>query len=85
VTRQRYGDFRITVDRHLEQNERMVPLVRYMPVAVADQHVRAVDLVPQFTGPTGSGTFVFSQSPLGGTIVTQGSTVRMTMRSGRTP
>lgn len=85
MLRERCGDFLITVNRHLEPNERTVPAVQFTPVLVADQAVRAVDLVPQFTGPTGQGTFVFSQSPKSGTIVEAGSTVKMTTRSGRTP
>jgi hypothetical protein len=85
VIRERYGDFRVTVDRHLEANERLVPHVRFDPVGVADTHVRSVDLVPQFTGPTGAGTFVFTQSPVAGTIVDVGAVVRMTTRRGPTP
>jgi hypothetical protein len=85
VTRERYGDFRITVNRHLAANERMVPPVRFNPVNVADHRVRDADLVPQYTGPTGAGTYVFSQSPQGGTIVEVGSTVRMGTRKGPTP
>ncbi len=85
VTRQRYGDFRVTVNRHLAANERLVPHVRFNPVQVADHQVRAADLVPQFTGPTGTGTFVFSQAPQSGTIVDVGSTVWMTTRKGLTP
>jgi len=85
VTRQRYGDFRVTVNRHLTANERMVPIVRFNSVQTADLQVRAADLVPQFSGPSGAASFVFSQAPQGGTIVDVGSTVRMTTRIGLPP
>jgi hypothetical protein len=85
VTRSRYGDFRVTVNRHLAANERMVPHVSFDPVQVAEQQVRAADLVPQFTGPGGAHAFVFHQAPPSGTIVSVGSTVRMMTRSGPTP
>jgi hypothetical protein len=85
VTRERYGNFRITANRHLEQDERMVPFVRFVPVGVADHQVRAADLVPMFAGPTGADTYVFGQSPQAGSIAAEGSTVRMTTRSGRIP
>ena len=85
VTRQRYGDFQVTVNRHLAANERLVPPVQFDPVQAADQTVRAADLVPQFTGPSGASTYVFSQTPRSGTVVNVGSTVWMTTRRGLPP
>jgi len=85
VTRRRHGNFRVTVDRHLAADERMVPPVRFLPVNVANQHILNADLVPQFTGPSGAGVFVFTQAPQSGTIVAVGSPVKMTTRKGPTP
>jgi len=64
---------------------RTVPFVRFVPEAVAAMRVRSVDLVPAFTGPSGRGSWVFSQSPSPGNIVPKGSTVRMVLKSGSIP
>jgi hypothetical protein len=85
VTRARQRYFRVSVNRHLATNERMVPPVRFTPTNLASQRIQAAGLVPQFTGPTGLNAFVFTQTPTGGTIVAVGSTVRMTTRKGPTP
>ena len=85
VIRQRYGNFRVTVNRHVDADERTVPYVRFNPVQIARNQVLGEDLTPQFTGPTGAGTYVFSQSPFPGTVVSVGSTVKMTTRKGPTP
>jgi hypothetical protein len=62
-----------------------VPHVREMLSAHAAAEVRAAGLQPRFTGTTGSGAWVFSQSPLGGTRVRRGSTVTMQLRTGPIP
>jgi hypothetical protein len=85
VARQRYGDFRVTVNRHLASNERMVPFVRFNSDEIAAERVLAADLVPQFTGPSGANAYVFTQSPPSGTIVSFGSPVHMTTRIGLKP
>jgi hypothetical protein len=85
VVEQRPEAFEVLVNRHLAANERMVPHVRFDPVSIADRQIRGEGLVPHFKGPTGRNTYVFSQAPLGGTIVQAGSTVNMVTRKGLTP
>ena len=58
-----------------------VPDVEGMARALADDEVRAADLVPRFTGVPGSDTEVWRQSPAAGTSVARGSIVTMEMRS----
>jgi hypothetical protein len=64
-----------------------VPDVREMlkPNATAD--VLAADLVPEFIGPfpAGPNPWVWSQSPMGDSIVERGSTVTMQLRTGPIP
>lgn len=62
--------------------DRTVPHVRFLPRQLADARVRQADLVPRFTG---SGTWVTNQSPVGGRVVSAGSTVSMSLRSGPIP
>jgi hypothetical protein len=66
-------------------NQRVVPHVRFTPRTVADAHVRKADLVPQFSGSGDPRAWVFSQTPTAGQIVTPGSTVSMSLRSGPIP
>jgi hypothetical protein len=62
-----------------------VPDVIEMMKANAESAIRAAGLVPAFTGLSGSGAWVSSQSPNGGTIVARGSTVTMQLRTGPIP
>ena len=97
-----YGAGHLTGVRALSGNEdceydndwrtpdtRTVPYVRNLPQTVADHDVRHVDLVPQYSGPTGpqgSGpVWVFTQSPQPGASVTVGDTVKMNLRRGEIP
>lgn len=67
-------------------DDRIVPYVRFTPQAVAASDVRNADLAPHFTGPTGPGVaWVFTQSPVGGTVVSVGSTVDMVLKTGPIP
>jgi hypothetical protein len=86
VTRQRFGDFRVTVNTRIGPNKRSVPLVRFLPARMAAENVRDADLVPRFTGapPTGQ-SWVFTQSPAPGAIVNVGATVTMQLRNGPLP
>ena len=67
---------------HATPNERSVPYVLGSPRAVAAADVLQADLVPHFTG---SGSWVASQSPLPGRVVTAGSVVSMNLHSGPIP
>jgi PASTA domain-containing protein len=65
--------------------QRTVPDVRELSRSAADQAVRAAGLVPNFSGPTGPGGWVHSQSPQAGTQVDIGSTVNVVIRTGPRP
>ena len=95
-----YGAGHLTGVRALSENDdceydndwrtpdtRTVPYVRNLPQSVADHDVRRVDLVPQYSGPTGGSgpVWVFSQSPQPGASVTVGDTVKMHLRRGDIP
>jgi hypothetical protein len=62
-----------------------VPFVRELRQAQAAQQVTAAGLVPRFTGASGPGAWVFSQSPAGGRVVNRGTTVTMQLRTGPIP
>jgi pimeloyl-ACP methyl ester carboxylesterase len=64
---------------------RIVPFVRFLPAALADQQVRQRDLQPLFSGPNTSESWVFTQSPVPGRRVTVGDTVRMRLKTGPVP
>jgi hypothetical protein len=68
-----------------EARKRIVPHVRFLPPAAAAQEVRAVDLVPRFTGPQRPNSWVFRQNPSAGVEVDEGSTVRMLLSQGEIP
>jgi hypothetical protein len=61
-----------------------VPDVTEMYVPQAAAAAEAAHLVPEFTGPA-EGTWVQSQSPIAGTMVQEGSTVRMHLHTGEIP
>jgi hypothetical protein len=65
----------------------IVPYVLGMRPTDAANEIRAADLVPRFTRESGSGSdsWVASQSPLGGKVVTRGTTVTCTIRRGPIP
>jgi hypothetical protein len=63
----------------------IVPDVRESTPADAADAIRAADLVPAFTGQSGSGSWVASQSPRAGDVVSQGTTVRCQLRRGPIP
>ena len=63
----------------------LVPDVLFMPELAASKAVSRVGLVPHFTGATSPPSFVNSQSPSGGKLVTRGSTVTMHLQAGATP
>jgi hypothetical protein len=62
-----------------------VPFVRETLQAHAAQAVRDVCLEPRFTGSTGPGAWVWSQSPSAGTKLARGGTVTMQLRTGPIP
>jgi hypothetical protein len=62
-----------------------VPFVREMLQAHAAQAVRDVCLEPRFTGSTGPGAWVWSQSPSPGTRLARGGTVTLQLRTGPIP
>jgi pimeloyl-ACP methyl ester carboxylesterase len=67
-------------------NDRIVPWVQFLPLAVAAKDVKDAGLIPKFTGGGGPGTpWVASQSPFGGAVVTVGSVVSMFLRNGPIP
>ena len=63
----------------------IVPFVQESSEGAAAQHIRAVGLVPRFTGQMGPGAWVWRQSPDGGTLVRGGSTVMCRLRTGPIP
>jgi M6 family metalloprotease-like protein len=63
----------------------VVPSVRFDPRDLAGQRIRAAGLVPAFTGENSAQAWVFTQSPLGGVRVADGSTVTMRLRTGPIP
>lgn len=85
VVRQRFGGFRVTVNRHLGPNKRSVPHVKFLGRTMATKRIRDADLKPKFTGATTGDSWVFSQSPAPGAIVNVGTTVTMLLRSGPVP
>lgn len=62
-----------------------VPLVQELSAAVAASRVRAAILTPQFVGPTGTGAWVWRQSPAGGSVRAPGTTVTLQTRTGPIP
>jgi hypothetical protein len=60
----------------------VVPNVRERPAVNAANAIRAALLQPAFTGPSGSGAWVWKQSPAAGVSVGPGTTVRLLTRSG---
>ena len=64
---------------------RTVPNLFEMPMLKAQQLVQATGLVPKFTGPSQSKSWVQSQTPVAGQIVDAGSTVNMTLSVGSLP
>jgi hypothetical protein len=62
-----------------------VPLVRELSAAVAASRVDAALLTPKFTGPTGTGAWVWHQSPAGGSVRAPGTTVTLQTRTGPIP
>jgi tyrosinase len=62
-----------------------VPDVREMLQAKAAQAIRDAGLNPRFTGSTGPGAWVRSQSPRAGSPVPLGSTVTLQLRTGPIP
>ncbi len=69
----------------VEDLYKTVPCVCKLPRSVASKLVRAVGLVPKFTGSTSKDAWVFSQSPQCGKRVRSGSTVTMVCRTGPIP
>jgi len=63
----------------------IVPDVRESRPAVAANAVIAAGLVPKFTGPNNTNSWVFSQSPTAGHVVARGSTVTMVLRDDPIP
>jgi hypothetical protein len=63
----------------------IVPDVTQQFTKTADHLVIAAGLVPKFTGPTTTKSWVFSQSPLGGHVVDKGSAVTMVPHIGPMP
>jgi hypothetical protein len=59
-----------------------VPDVFELSALAAAQEIKAVGLVPKFTGVNTSHSWVFSQSPTAGHLVPPGSTVTMVLHSG---
>jgi hypothetical protein len=76
------GGFSVTINNPLET---VVPDVLFIPAAVAATVVHNAGLVGQFTGINKTGSWVNSQSPVGGTVVARGSTVTMVLSSGPRP
>lgn len=62
-----------------------VPNVRELPRDTAIAMVRAARLTPRTTGADGPGAWVFSQSPAAETVVDEGSTVTLQLRTGPIP
>ncbi|MGH3693118.1 MAG: matrixin family metalloprotease [Pseudonocardiaceae bacterium] len=62
-----------------------VPSVEERRPPSAAAAVRAAGLVPKFNGTQGPNSFVFRQSPRGGTRVAIGSTVSLQLRNGPIP
>jgi hypothetical protein len=82
-----FGDVRTVPDGALDAvpngpdvSAATVPDVTGRARADAESAVQAAGLVPAFTGATGSGAWVWSQSPSGGSVVASGSTVTMQVR-----
>lgn len=75
------GGFSVTVDNPVA----IVPDVVEVSMAVATNLVHAAGLVPKFTGPNTTHSWVFSQSPAAGHAVARGSTVKMVLHSGPLP
>jgi len=59
-----------------------VPDVRESTRSQADNEIRAVGLIPVFSGDDTANALVFRQSPLGGTTVVRGASVTLTMKTG---
>ena len=62
-----------------------LPDVLFILAVSAATLVHNAGLVGQFTGINKTGSWVASQSPVGGTVVARGSTVTMVLHSGATP
>jgi hypothetical protein len=75
------GGFTVSVQDPLA----IVPDVVEMSSAVAANAVHAVGLVAKFTGVSSPNSWVFSQSPKAGQVVSKGSTVTMALRGGPLP
>lgn len=75
------GGFSVNIDEPLS----IVPDVRESRPAAAANAVIAAGLVPKFTGPNNTNSWVFSQSPTAGHAVARGSTVTMVLRDDPIP
>ena len=62
-----------------------VPEVMFEPAKLAGKDVLLSGLVPKFTGAGQQNSFVNSQSPIAGKVVTSGSIVSMHLVQGETP
>jgi hypothetical protein len=74
----------VAITRELP-TDRTVPYVRFTPRNLAAQMVQQRDLVPVFTGPNHTASWVFTQNPAPGATISVGSQVRMALREGAIP
>ena len=76
------GGFSISIE---DPTGTIVPDVRELRPTAAAHLVSAAGLVPKFTGPNHTHSWVFSQSPSAGSAVARGSTVTMVLRTDPIP
>jgi hypothetical protein len=83
VTAALAGGFRVDIENPAGLVE--VPEVLEDSPAQATTKILGRGLVPSFTGPNDQHSWVWAQSPKAGTLVAQGGTVELTLRSGLQP